>query len=86
MVDGWKLARLFSRLQTRVFRPAMAMFTSNDAAPGQLSTSRTELCGRPQSIQWRVSGPDKLAVCATAPAWINRNERVLTDEAIPGNI
>jgi hypothetical protein len=28
---GWKPARLFSRLETRVFRPAIAMFTSNDA-------------------------------------------------------
>ena len=28
---GWKVARLFSRLETRVFRPAIAMFTSNDA-------------------------------------------------------
>ena len=28
---GWKVARLFSRLEARVFRPAMAMFTSNDA-------------------------------------------------------
>jgi hypothetical protein len=28
---GWKIARLFSRLEARVFRPAMAMFTSNDA-------------------------------------------------------
>lgn len=28
---GWKVARLFSRLETRVFRPAMAMFTGNDA-------------------------------------------------------
>jgi len=28
---GWKVARLFSRLQARVFRPAMAMFTANDA-------------------------------------------------------
>ena len=28
---GWKLARLFSRLEARVFRPAMAMFTGNDA-------------------------------------------------------
>jgi hypothetical protein len=28
---GWKLARLFSRLEARVFRPAMAMFTANDA-------------------------------------------------------
>jgi hypothetical protein len=27
---GWKVARLFSRLDTRVFRPAMAMFTGND--------------------------------------------------------
>jgi len=28
---GWKIARLFSRLEARVFRPAIAMFTSNDA-------------------------------------------------------
>jgi hypothetical protein len=29
--DGWKVARLFSRLEARVFRPAMAMFTATDA-------------------------------------------------------
>jgi hypothetical protein len=28
---GWKVARLFSRLEARVFRPAIAMFTSNHA-------------------------------------------------------
>ena len=28
---GWKVARLFSRLESRVFRPAVAMFTANDA-------------------------------------------------------
>jgi len=28
---GWKVARLFSRLEAHVFRPAMAMFTANDA-------------------------------------------------------
>ena len=28
---GWKIARLFTRLEARVFRPATAMFTSNDA-------------------------------------------------------
>jgi hypothetical protein len=28
---GWKVARLFSRLEARVFRPAMAVFTTNDA-------------------------------------------------------
>ena len=28
---GWKVARLFTRLETRVFRPALAMFTANDA-------------------------------------------------------
>jgi hypothetical protein len=28
---GWKVARFFSRLETRVCRPAMAMFTGNDA-------------------------------------------------------
>ena len=27
---GWKTARLFSRLEARVFRPAMAAFTAND--------------------------------------------------------
>jgi hypothetical protein len=28
---GWKIARLFTRLEARVFRPAVAMFTCNDA-------------------------------------------------------
>jgi hypothetical protein len=28
---GWKVARLFTRLEARVFRPAVAMFTGNDA-------------------------------------------------------
>ena len=28
---GWKVARLFTRLESRVLRPAMAMFTGNDA-------------------------------------------------------
>jgi hypothetical protein len=28
---GWKVARLFSRLDARVFRPAIAMFTADDA-------------------------------------------------------
>src|SRR5438552_8310599 len=28
---GWKIARLFTRLEARVFRPAVAIFTSNDA-------------------------------------------------------
>ena len=28
---GWKTARLFTRLEARVFRPAIAMFTGNDA-------------------------------------------------------
>lgn len=28
---GWKVARLFSRLDARVFRPVMAMSTANDA-------------------------------------------------------
>jgi hypothetical protein len=28
---GWKVARLFSRLECRVMRPALAMFTANDA-------------------------------------------------------
>lgn len=37
---GWKIARLFTRLEVRVFRPAVAMFTSNDAVlPFPLRTS-----------------------------------------------
>jgi hypothetical protein len=28
---GWKVARLFLRLDARVFRPAIAMFTASDA-------------------------------------------------------
>jgi hypothetical protein len=42
---GWKVARLFSRLDARVFRPAMAMFTGNDVfyrfRCGALSTAPT---------------------------------------------
>ena len=30
-VHGWKVARLFTRLEARVFRPALSNFTSNDA-------------------------------------------------------
>ncbi|HEX4593808.1 MAG TPA: hypothetical protein VH157_06020 [Bryobacteraceae bacterium] len=37
---GWKIARLFTRLEARVFRPAVAMFTSNEAVlPFPLRTS-----------------------------------------------
>jgi hypothetical protein len=37
---GWKIARLFTRLEARVFRPAVAMFTSADAVlPFPLRTS-----------------------------------------------
>src|SRR5215467_6567029 len=37
---GWKIARLFTRLEARVFRPALAMFTSNDAVlPPKLSAA-----------------------------------------------
>ena len=28
---GWKVARRFTRLEARVFRPAIAMFTGDDA-------------------------------------------------------
>jgi hypothetical protein len=28
---GWKIARLFTRLEARVFRPTVAMFTNKDA-------------------------------------------------------
>ena len=37
---GWKIARLFTRLEARVFRPAFAMFTGDDAVlPFPLRTS-----------------------------------------------
>ena len=37
---GWKVARLFSRLEARIFRPAVAMFTGDDAVlPFPLRTS-----------------------------------------------
>jgi hypothetical protein len=42
---GWKVARLFSRLESRVFRPAMAMFTANDAVlpfPLRLALDRVD--------------------------------------------
>ena len=54
---GWKVARLFSRLEARVFRPAMAMFTTNDAVlpfplravagPRRRSTRPLDLRGLP---------------------------------------
>jgi len=49
---GWKVARLFSRLESRVFRPAMAMFTSNDAV---LPTSFRQALDRVDSeMDWLV--------------------------------
>jgi hypothetical protein len=42
---GWKVARLFARLEARVFRPAVAMFTSNDAVlpfPLRVSLNRVD--------------------------------------------
>src|SRR5512132_3667890 len=42
---GWKVARLFARLEARVFRPAVAMFTSNDAVlpfPLRISLNRVD--------------------------------------------
>jgi len=42
---GWKIARLFSRLESRVFRPAVALFTSNDAVlpfPLRVSLDRVD--------------------------------------------
>jgi len=42
---GWKIARLLSRLESRVFRPAMAVFTTNDAVlpfPLRASLDRVE--------------------------------------------
>ena len=56
---GWKVARLFSRLEGRVFRPAMAMFTANDAVlpfplkagsgPSRCATGCPDLRGIPSS-------------------------------------
>jgi len=42
---GWKIARLFSSLESRVFRPAVAMFTGNDAVlpfPRRASLDRVD--------------------------------------------
>lgn len=42
---GWKIARLFSRLESLVFRPAMAVFTTNDAVfpfPQRASLDRVD--------------------------------------------
>ncbi len=57
---GWKVARLFTRLEARVFRPALAMFTGDDAVlpfPLRASLNRVdeqldELIGRafPESL------------------------------------
>src|SRR4051794_37530498 len=43
--SGWKVARLFSRLDACVFRPAMAMFSGNDAVlpfPLRQALNRTD--------------------------------------------
>ena len=36
---GWKMARLFSRLDAHVFRPAIAMFTSDGVLPFPLRSA-----------------------------------------------
>src|SRR5438309_7280380 len=52
---GWKLARLFSRLEARVFRPAVAMFTSNDAVlPFPLRASLDRLDNQLDELIYRA--------------------------------
>src|SRR3954470_23577618 len=52
---GWKVARLFSRLEARVFRPAIAMFTSNDAVlPFPLRASLDRLDNQLDELIYRV--------------------------------
>jgi hypothetical protein len=50
---GWKVARLFTRIEARVFRPAMATFTTNDAVlpfPLRQALDRVELPPRPADL------------------------------------
>ena len=68
---GWKVARLFSRLEARVFRPAMAMFTANDAVlplPLRQALNRVDAqldapSGRYFGLPWRVRDVSRLGAC-----------------------
>jgi hypothetical protein len=52
---GWKVARLFSRLDARVFRPAMAMFTGNDVVlPFPLRSALERADARPDALIYQA--------------------------------
>ena len=73
---GWKVARLFSRLEARVFRPAIAMFTGNDAVlpfPLRASLDRVdaqldELIGSPQELVKTGKSIDVQHLAISGPA------------------
>jgi hypothetical protein len=57
---GWKIARLFSRLEARVFRPAVAMFTSNDAVlPFSLRASLNRVDAQLDELIYQTFPPAK---------------------------
>jgi hypothetical protein len=59
---GWKVARLFSRLEARVFRPAVAMFTGNDAVlPVPLRRALDRVDAQLDELIYDAFPPDKAA-------------------------
>ena len=52
---GWKVSRLFSRLESRVFRPAVAVFTSEDAVlPFPLRTALQRVDSQLDELVYRA--------------------------------
>ena len=59
---GWKLARLFARLEARVFRPAVAMFTSNDAVlPFPLRAALNRVDAQMEELIYEAFPPQAMA-------------------------
>jgi hypothetical protein len=76
-LQGWKVARLFSRLEVRVFRPAVAMLTGTDAVlpfPLRAAVDRVDaqLGGENGSNSWsglRVYGLGDPKAGSAGPPW-----------------
>ena len=57
---GWKIARLFTRLEARVFRPAIAMFTSdNTVLPFPLRASLNRVDAQLDELIYQAFPPAK---------------------------
>ena len=59
---GWKIARLFSRLDARVLRPALAIFNTNeDVVPFPLRQSLDRLDAQFDELIYQAFPPSKAA-------------------------